>query len=387
MSYQYSPLPNPKEDIRILALKGDLNDKLITLYKNDRSLGDRFGLEIPRYEALSYTWGEHGAETGRRRNILSVDEKELSIQPNLAAALKRLRLKACDSPCSRLCPTCTRFLWIDAVCINQSDGLERTEQVAIMSWMYATAERTIVWLGEDDVDLRDGELSFAFLKNMARVSTIAQFEGSEPNPEDTVEGIIKTANKKFYGQPTIDVRAVVWTYTVGIFRHDESSEVDKFSMEILLNFLRRPWFSQRWVIQEVYQAKDVRMICGRHGMLWSEFSKVVTCMKCLALQLVEDPQNDARRNILSALDRFQAFECKEGSDRIAALSGLWSNPRSWTSFKVDYRETTEQNYIRFAEYMVHAGHLPQLLLCAAQRKAKTSSSSLPSWVPDWRWLS
>jgi hypothetical protein len=42
-------------------------------------------------------------------------------------------------------------LWIDAVCINQQDVTERSEQVKMMREIYERATEVIVWLGEQPV--------------------------------------------------------------------------------------------------------------------------------------------------------------------------------------------------------------------------------------------
>jgi hypothetical protein len=39
------------------------------------------------------------------------------------------------------------YVWIDAVCINQHDDIEKGKQVQIMQDIYASANRVIVWLG------------------------------------------------------------------------------------------------------------------------------------------------------------------------------------------------------------------------------------------------
>jgi hypothetical protein len=39
-------------------------------------------------------------------------------------------------------------IWIDAICINQDDNLERSAQVQIMGSIYQTAKRLRIWLGE-----------------------------------------------------------------------------------------------------------------------------------------------------------------------------------------------------------------------------------------------
>jgi hypothetical protein len=39
------------------------------------------------------------------------------------------------------------MLWVDAVCINQLDPVEKGHQVAQMGRIYENAERVVVWLG------------------------------------------------------------------------------------------------------------------------------------------------------------------------------------------------------------------------------------------------
>ena len=70
--------------------------------------------ECPKYEALSYEWGQ----PSHTHQIL-IDSQPFLVRPNLYAALKLLR----D-------PIRQTVLWIDALCINQDDARERNHQVA-----------------------------------------------------------------------------------------------------------------------------------------------------------------------------------------------------------------------------------------------------------------
>lgn len=49
----------------------------------------------------------------------------------------------------------TGFLWIDQLCINQFDILEKNTQVPMMGEIYAGATRTIAWFGEGSPELLD----------------------------------------------------------------------------------------------------------------------------------------------------------------------------------------------------------------------------------------
>jgi hypothetical protein len=44
--------------------------------------------------------------------------------------------------------TRVRTIWIDAICINQQDISERTQQVQFMRCIYENAEQVLIWLGE-----------------------------------------------------------------------------------------------------------------------------------------------------------------------------------------------------------------------------------------------
>ncbi|TVY12667.1 Heterokaryon incompatibility protein 6, OR allele [Lachnellula arida] len=75
------------------------------------------------YEALSYCWG-NPAHTAK----IAVDNAgELGVTDNLHAALRRLRF-----------PDQVRVLWIDALCIDQSNLKERSAQVQRMGDIYRT---------------------------------------------------------------------------------------------------------------------------------------------------------------------------------------------------------------------------------------------------------
>jgi hypothetical protein len=45
------------------------------------------------------------------------------------------------------------FLWIDAICINQSDNEEKSQQVRLMGEIYSKAEVVRVWLGPSTEDV------------------------------------------------------------------------------------------------------------------------------------------------------------------------------------------------------------------------------------------
>lgn len=126
--YQYAPLQSGGQ-IRLMHLEPALKfDDDIHCSLHPAAIG------TAKYEALSYVWGD-GAKKGR----ILLGDKYLEITDNLNVALRYIRTKR--KP---------RMLWVDAVCINQSNLLERNSQVKLMGQIYAGSLHGLIWLGEAD---------------------------------------------------------------------------------------------------------------------------------------------------------------------------------------------------------------------------------------------
>src|ERR1700730_15165897 len=139
-SYKYLPLkPASQSDgeFRILTLlPGRKGSKIETTLQHVPIANP------PPYEALSYTWGN---PKGPRNHIpvkgnpeetfrVQVENKQKYITYNLKEALDQLRDEA-------------RFItiWVDALCIDQENTTEQSEQVKLMAKIYSQASKVIVW--------------------------------------------------------------------------------------------------------------------------------------------------------------------------------------------------------------------------------------------------
>lgn len=126
--YHYRPLNTSADEIRVLEVHaGQYTDALKCTVHN-------LSLQEPaiEYETISYSWGR-----SPKFRHLELDGKR-GMAPCLAyRALKRMRQEHSS-----------RFLWIDAVCINQSDLEERSQQVAMMSKVYSCSKGNLIYLGE-----------------------------------------------------------------------------------------------------------------------------------------------------------------------------------------------------------------------------------------------
>lgn len=113
--YQYEPLPT-REHTRVLVLEPDPNDdNELPLVASLRLLDLRDEDSEP-FEAISYVWG-----SPEKTHVIVVDGHRMPITANLWEALGQTRLY--DQP---------RRLWADAICIDQSNDIEKGQQVAEM---------------------------------------------------------------------------------------------------------------------------------------------------------------------------------------------------------------------------------------------------------------
>jgi hypothetical protein len=129
--YSYRPLSSARIT-RVLLLQPDASRNAELRCSLEETSLDVIGDGRRQFHALSYVWG---AKTGTQP--LFCDGKTILITPNCDSALRHLRH-----------PKKPFVLWVDAVCINQEDLAERTQQVPLMGDIYQRAIKVIIWLGE-----------------------------------------------------------------------------------------------------------------------------------------------------------------------------------------------------------------------------------------------
>jgi len=195
--YTHKQLQTP-DSIRVLELLpgpsgSALSCRILEIHRTNSEV---------EFEAISYVWGCPNPAC-YLRDVES--DGVLRITESLYYALKALRY-----------PDRSRMLWADAVCIDQSDNDEKSNQVKNMGSVYATASRVMVWLD-------NGELSEAFkiLKGVGKVS----------------DNGMSTANLEL------------------------TSPFDNV-VQAIRRIIRAPWFTRLWTIQEFVLAKHVRFCAG-----------------------------------------------------------------------------------------------------------------------------
>ncbi|KAI0139961.1 HET-domain-containing protein [Hypoxylon sp. NC0597] len=392
-AFEYSQLDSNLREIRVLTLlPGDFDDPLQV------SVGTRSLNWSPTYNALSYVWGD-AASAGDPGNIINIDGCDFPVTANLRAALRHLRSHAGSAN--------LMTLWVDAVCINQTDLDERRHQVSMMRDIYASAEKVIIWLGEAD---EESDLVF---------DTLPALAARDHHPDDEQD------EKLLH-----DVRLCG-----GFF----SELVD-----------RRPWFSRVWIIQELAMARqDPLVVCGHKSVTWSTFMKAsgfvsrklfteigmvrrkprgndnhtlgdnaigdtgnspedgeeeIEILGMRKVDVLDDLYKSVKAQGGESLRKLfiisRTSEATDPRDRIYALLGLLKpdasdSQGSENSIVVDYRKPTAEVYADAMAYIFAQGEGPYFLsnmflpgmLAAAPHVPNLPPTilqpPLPSWVPDF----
>jgi hypothetical protein len=388
---EYKPLPN-KGHIRLIALLPSSNPawELHCTLQSTPLLGR----PKVRYEALSYAWGDpvfsqklfcdtrqhaHPADTQFSKTTFcgQVHSTHFKITVSLHAALLALRST------KRV-----RYLWADAICINQKDDLEKNGQIQQMRHIYMEAARVIVWLGGRH-DYGDKILQF-----LEKLTTW--------KPDSIMVG------------RSID--AAIKNRLESIFKAER--------VDLLEKFFQRAWFSRRWIIQELTLSTHATMICEATQIDWLKFANAVNILferrsrfgsidpVLTSLQMIrllqrgiyssrtsqtderqkmtyDGTERRARVDTLDLLIFFNVNECSDERDRIYALLGISQQmalaENSYTlGLTPNYQLSPPIVYFNFAKSCLCGLPRLDILHCAGTTRAAGDGTSIPSWIPDWR---
>lgn len=124
------------------------------------SIGNGVSRPEAKYDTLSYNWG-----SSQDTSTIYVNEQPVRVSANLHDSLRGFRhaRKAVS-------------LWADALCIDQSNEGEKSQQVAMMGQVYRHGRQTWISLGLPDDDWANGKWSPSTIadKNVGRLKRLAR---------------------------------------------------------------------------------------------------------------------------------------------------------------------------------------------------------------------
>ncbi|KAM5351792.1 hypothetical protein ACJ41O_004515 [Fusarium nematophilum] len=317
------------------------------------------------FAALSYVWGtDHDGK-------IMVNGQEMTVTRNLEDALREL--SGDEERFAR------RYkLWVDAICINQSDQDETAEQVSRMREIYSKAWAVVAWLGPAEEDSDQG---------MHLLAALSRLDDKE---KDELSAILEH-NPSLFGD---------------------------YAFYGLHNLMKRVYWWRLWIIQELVLGSNSTILrCGGdtldwptfchgisalyHGGIWSakdwllkgelkrkgindEDPRWVTGSIHLVHQnirpLSEFEFQGGERQGMRKLLELAMSDSRDEKDKVFGLFGMM-DPKIVKRLVCKYSKSTAEIFsattIAFIE---HYSNLEPLREANPWGKVDT-----PSWVVDWTW--
>ncbi|KIX02786.1 uncharacterized protein Z518_08728 [Rhinocladiella mackenziei CBS 650.93] len=335
--------------MRLLQIQGGTKKDIISLRITQYAIHRR-----PAYVAISYTWGN--AEQTRE---IRVNGRPFRVRVNLWNLLLHLRQRGE-----------WRFLWIDALCIDQQNLEERNFHVQLMGRIYDSSERAIVWLGLPSEDRRQARV-------MEFISEMASYRK-------------KHSPSAFRDLFLVDAFAQRWTN--------------------LLELCRCTYWTRTWIIQEFVQASDIEAVCGTASLDWKNFEDVVRSIREMSLSSTSEaplppfvqqfmqtiPFRLTSRRIAHTestleelLSEFYDSRCAERRDKIYGVLGIADDCGEDPATGVcrgprpDYSKHIVEVYFEVFKYLRPSPMRPNLPLqavCLAQKALEITQADIASYV-------
>ncbi|MCJ1277397.1 hypothetical protein MMC21_005209 [Puttea exsequens] len=373
--YQYTRLE--ANQVRVLSISVEPATGFLVCDFDVRDLTSGQGT----YRAISYCWGDH-TPTNR---VLCSDGNSLLVTES---ATEILRFIVPRNPMD--------FFWIDQLCVNQADLVEKSAQVMAMGQIYSFTRQVIAWMGRGN---RSSESAIAFVEMLFGEMEDMESKGLQPTLA-----------------PLMSLPARV---------HNAPAQMQaSYKWSALSHLLRNPWFERIWVMQEVIMAcaQTSRTSCvGSHILL--SFEKCTVDFNVLAgvlrmlendylhSNLVYDRQNkdgldelgiyppgfDAIKTfstfrelrsrgtpvlLNSALSHAWHFKASDDRDKVYAVMAF-ADEVADASLRPDYTSTAEDVYTVWTKALLERDDDYPMLLHMAGIGLQRSLSKLPSWVPDF----
>jgi hypothetical protein len=308
----------------------------------------------PAYEAISYTWGGLPLD----HDLLCEDGYMLKVSERVVEIVQA-RASVMDS----------KFLWIDAVCINQGDLDEKASQIKLMAEIYQNASRTIIWLGLSP----EASACISFINR--HMVTFAM-----NRPDTNWKALFR-----------IGSREPGW--------------------QEFLNFLHHPYWSRMWILQEIvlsnkpivayggeyftfeYLQTFFREMHGKNvGTLFvmtetdveprgplAPSGSVQISLIIVIKSMVQDQEASATfiSDVMQLTRRYKAYDPR---DMVYGVLGLLRMKGDQTIVP-DYTKTPTEVCVEVGRRCFFSQ--PQHTLARAGIGFDLATSSLPSWCPDY----
>lgn len=365
-AFQYSPLETDDTIRVVIVLPGDEGEE--TEYMIQHITPEK---PVP-YIALSYVWGDP-----TNKESICLDGHLFPVTQNLNAFLQTI-------PCGyehyeTLMGSDDELLafWIDAICINQQDDAERSQQVQRMKQIYERSASVIAWLGVEDAH---SDIAFSkMLRLRSYYDARAAVLGHRGVNIAVLESISR-ANEEIFGSLDGPLDLAPW--------------------KALHEFFERDWWRRTWIVQESTTDVITNFACGRYiisrvtmDVTVIIFLGIVRVPELVALEKITGIEVPLRlynfrhqrrgggptMHLLPVLEFLRNHEATDLRDKVYAGLGLAIDYVPG-EMRVDYSLSVAEVYVELVRYLLKKS---QNLDCLGLvSRSAHQMPGLPSWAPD-----
>ena len=362
----FEPLPSPRHIrlVDLLCTEEQIEARYSTVCLDD----------VPKFFALSYTWG-----IPTQRDLeLRMQAPVIPLTENLTSAMYIL---------GTIFPG---TYWIDALCINQQDNAEKSSQVTLMREIYSAAEAVMVFLGAKS------EESDMACDLVGKLSDLFQ------NGAFDLQGKILPRSVSVAKRYPFEDKKL---RELGLPLKNDPDWV------ALAELLSRPYFHRVWVLQELVMARaPIVAFCGSYQLpyaalemsmrvllptgwsfeMWrlvqkSDRQLEMQALVCLRIAGALRRVAGKKLNLEILLYMTRTFSATDPRDKIFALLGMAKEVKEGqdmaTFLQPDYSKSVQQVFTEVTGASLTRGDL--VLLSSVERQDMRQITGLPSWVPDF----
>ncbi|KAI3319703.1 heterokaryon incompatibility protein-domain-containing protein [Xylariaceae sp. AK1471] len=291
--------------------------------------------DTPPYVSISHIWG-HEKAVNPMHIEWGCGNKDLQISRHLESLLIGLLCHTLDT-LPEIWDNRSRLpMWIDMVCIDQTDVSEKSSQIPLMRRIYSQATTVLIWINEYDSHLR---YAFHYLRRVAKRTLF-----------------------------------------------------DPMGFDSIKRLLDCQWFHRRWVIQEAAVPQHAIFLCGADALAMedlflgidivaralmgrpqelktSKYASVGIFRPLLALREIKKSLKYQRQlKLLWLLENLRSTQSTLAHDKIYGLLGFCSSEEA-AGNPIRYDLEQEETYKMFVMTHIDMHHDLEFLA--------------PSWVPNW----
>jgi hypothetical protein len=283
----------------------------------------------PEWIALSYTWATYLSSmtsVNAFAHKINLNGQQIQVTHNLGLALNAILDQVTSSPDlskratalqliiepftfdGPIVPKYWKYFWIDALCIDQSNVLERNHQVNLMSRIYSKAAFVISWLAPPAVQVA---------------------------VDRTVTHLSKVLS--------------VYVPGIGKSGRGDGKPLDREAYIHLENIVRNSYWTRMWIVQEVILAKQFCCLYGGiwlNAQFWAAFIECPLYPSSVPRKILED-RSRGYVSFDSLIENYKLQQCTDPRDKLYGLLGILPE----LSIQADYTLSLVDMFLTFVHAM------------------------------------